>query len=265
MSNLSALIVDDETLARRGLKLRLLALGGIDIVGECANGRQALAAIAERQPDLVFLDIQMPGLNGFDVVRAIQGDKVPAVVFVTAFGHYAVDAFDIHAVDYLLKPIDDARLQRAICRVRERLEERDARRERERLLAVIGGITGKPAADLQHWQPAATAKYPEKIAIKDGSKTTLVPVATINWVDAAGDYMCIHAGDEIHVMRITMKQLERQLDPAAFQRIHRSTLVNLNRVEKVCAHINGDYHLVLGCGTRLKMSRRYKDKVQRFL
>lgn len=268
MEKLRTLIVDDEELARRGLKMRLQAHQEVEIVGESCNGREALAAIAELYPDLVFLDIQMPGIDGFDVVRNLQGDDMPVVVFVTAFDQYAIQAFDVHAVDYILKPVDGDHLSRALQRAHEHLQERHAVSDKQRLLDVIKEITGKAPAEMEKWLEQGgdiPKQYPDNIVIKDGGKTTLLPAVEIDWVDAAGDYMCVHAGGEIHVMRSTMKQLEVRLDPNLFQRIHRSTIVNLNRVREICSHINGEYNLVLDGGVRLKMSRSYKEKIQHFL
>lgn len=264
---LRALIVDDESLGRRGLKLRLAELPNIDVVGECINGTDALAAIPELQPDIVFLDIQMPGMDGFEVVRNLQADTMPMIVFVTAFDHYAVEAFKIHAVDYLLKPIEDARLLEAVNRAQQVHSHKNANADKAQLLDVIGRITKKDPAELQSWLSDGEDgdQYPEKIAVKDGSNITLVPMADIDWVDAAGDYMCLHVSGVIHVMRITMKALEQQLNPALFQRVHRSTIVNVKRIEKICSHINGEYNLILNSGDKLKMSRSYKDKVQTFL
>jgi len=268
MTCLETVIVDDESLARRGLKIRLQDFDDIKVVGECSNGREALALIAKVQPQLVFLDIQMPGIDGFDVVKGLQGDDMPMVIFVTAYDQYAVDAFDVHAIDYILKPVDEDRLGLAINKARERLQGRDALSDKEKLLTVIGDITGKVPANIEEVlrdNGDLKKQYPEKISIKDGSNVAIVRTNDIDWVDAAGDYMCVHALGEIHVMRITMKQLELQLDPEVFQRVHRSTIVNLNRVKQVCSHINGEYHLILECGARLKMSRTFKDKIKRFV
>jgi two-component system, LytTR family, response regulator len=267
LNKIATLIVDDEALARRGLKMRLDKYEDVEIVGQCINGREALAAIPELCPDLVFLDIQMPGIDGFDVVRQLQGDDMPLVVFATAFDQYAIRAFDVHAVDYILKPLDEEHLDRALQRARDHLTHKSDASDKQRLLEVIGDITGKVPAEMEKWLEEGAGlpkQYPDKIAIKDAGDITLVPIAEIEWVDAAGDYMCLHAGGDIHIMRITMKQLEAQLDPDLFQRVHRSTLVNLNRVDKICSHINGEYHLILKGGARLKMSRSYKDKIQRF-
>lgn len=268
MTPLRTLIVDDEALARRGLRLRLEKHADVEILGECCNGREALASIPELEPDLVFLDIQMPGFDGFDVVRSLQGDDMPMVVFATAFDQFAVKAFEVHAVDYILKPVDEEPLSRALERARERLVQKHAVSDKEHLLEVISEITGRAPAQMEQWldgNATPPRQYPEKIAIRDGGNTTLVPVRDIDWVDAAGDYMCVHAQGRIHVMRITMKQLEDQLDPALFQRVHRSTIVNLDRVQKISAHMNGEFHLILSDTTRLKMSRGYREKIQIFL
>lgn len=261
-----AIIVDDESLARKGLSLRLAKLDDIEVVGEYANGREALAAVVEQNPDVIFLDIQMPGMSGFDVVSKLQQEDMPLVIFVTAFDQYAIEAFDVHAIDYLLKPIDEDRLREAVERARSHLSQKDAVTDKQRLLELIISITGKSENSVSQLMKDHTGvkSYPDRIAIKDGGETTLVVTKDIDWVDAAGDYMCIHANDETHIMRITMKELEEQLDPATFQRVHRSTIVNLERVSKVCSHMNGEFYLILSNGSNVKMSRSYKDKVKHF-
>jgi two-component system LytT family response regulator len=256
---IKSLIVDDEALARRGLALRLASIDGIEIAGECGNGREAIAAIENLRPDLVFLDIQMPGLDGFDVVRRLQGDAMPIIVFVTAFDRYAVTAFEMHALDYLLKPVEEARLAAAVAHARRRLDERDATIEKSQLLAFILQMTGTSAAADNH------SGSQDRLSIRDGNEVTLIPMADIEWVEAAGDYMCVHALGATHIMRSTMKQLEAQLDPARFSRGHRSTSVNVERVVKLTAHDNGEYFLTLTGGARLKLSRTYRDKLARFL
>lgn len=265
---ITTIIVDDESLARRGLMIRLQEFEDIEIVGECSNGRDALKMIIEKQPKLMFLDIQMPGLDGFDVVKGMQGDDMPMVVFVTAFDQYAVDAFNVHAVDYILKPVEDERLQQAVEKARAKEQEKDAVSDKEKLLTLIGDITGKAPSDMDdllNGKSEPKPQYSEKISIKDGSNVTIVKTQDIGWIDAAGDYMCVHVGDDIHIMRITMKQLEAQLNPEIFQRVHRSTIVNLSQVKQVCSHMNGEYYLMLESGARLKMSRTFKDKVKHFL
>jgi len=263
---LKALIVDDEELACKGLKMRLDENDQVEVVGICRNGREALAAIVEHEPDLVFLDIQMPGMTGFDVVREIQVDLMPLIVFVTAYDAYAVDAFKIHAVDYLLKPVEEERLREAVERAVQTKTQLSAMDEKKRLLDMVISMTGKSEVAIGELLTSdePESSTPDRLAIKDGSTTTFVPVRDIDWIDAAGDYMCIHVKGETHIMRTTMKELESKLDPSIFQRVHRSTIVNLQRVEKVSSHINGEYHLILSCGSSLKMSRSYKDKVKHF-
>jgi two-component system LytT family response regulator len=262
---LRAILVDDEGLARRGLKIRLDQLGGVEVIGECKNGREAIALISADQPDVVFLDIQMPGMDGFDVVRELQADNMPMIVFVTAFDQYAVNAFDVHAVDYVLKPVDEDRLRAAVDKVREQLDQKRASDRKQQLLELIMNMTGKSEQGVDALVEGGGWTFPEKLTIRDGDQITIVPVADIDWVDAAGDYMCVHAGGQTHVMRITMKDLERQLDPSVFQRIHRSTLININRIVKLISHINGEFFVTLSSGARLKMSRTYKDKVRQFI
>lgn len=266
MTSIRVLIIDDESLARKGLRLRLEALGDVDIVGECGDGRAALNMITELKPDLIFLDIQMPGMSGFDVVSNLQQDNLPLIIFVTAFDQYALAAFDVHAVDYLLKPIDTDRLGESLSRARIHLGQKGAITDKQRLLELIISITGKTEHSVTQLlkDHSGIKSYPDKLAIKDGGETTLVEMKDIDWVDAAGDYMCVHENDRTHVMRITMKELEDKLDPARFQRVHRSTIVNLDRVKKVCSHMNGEFYLVLHNDASVKMSRSYKDKVKHF-
>ena len=258
MSSIRCAIVDDEALARRGLEMRLAAIPEIEVVAKCANGREAIAAIEAEQPDVVFLDIQMPGLDGFDVVRRLQTDAMPLVVFVTAFDRYAVTAFEVHALDYLLKPVEEARLAQTIDRVRARLSERDTGAEKSRLLEFMLQMNDKSASESE------SRGTLDRLRIRDGNEVSLIPTEEIDWIDAAGDYMCVHAGNTTHIMRSTMKTLEAKLDDKRFQRIHRSTIVNVERVVKLTAHDNGEYFLTLACGARLKLSRTYRDRLSHF-
>ena len=264
-----ALIVDDEPLARRGLQVRLKEVPDVEVIGECGNGRDAVAAIAAEKPDLVFLDIQMPVMDGFAVLREIQGPEMPLVVFVTAFDEYAIRAFEAHAMDYLLKPVDDARLADALERAREQKDEREAIEHRSRLLelvAELGGVENVSLEELlEKGLAALDAGFLDTLPIKDGSNTIRLRTADIDWIDAAGDYMCVHAEGQTHIMRGTMKKLEDILDPRVFQRVHRSTIVNVNRVRQVRSHINGEYFLILDGDVELKMSRHYKDKIVHFV
>lgn len=263
---LDALIVDDEALARRGLKHRLNQRDGINIVGEARNGREAVSKIREASPDIVFLDIQMPGMNGFEVIRELRTDDLPAILFVTAYDEYAIDAFEVNAVDYLLKPIDDERLDRALSKVRARLGRRRAQSQKNLLLRLLGELTGRPVRQVDDLDESLVdgmrAKEPSKLAIRDGGKTIWVRQQDIQWVDAAGDYMCVHANGETHIMRKTMKELEKELDADFLQRIHRSTIVNVHSVKAMQSHINGEYFLTLEGGHTVKLSRSYKDKLK---
>jgi two-component system, LytTR family, response regulator len=262
------LLVDDERLARRGLELRLGAAADVDVVGECENGREALERVAALGPDLMFLDIQMPGLSGFDVLARLPQDSMPLIVFVTAFDRYAIDAFEARALDYLLKPVDDARLERALERVRDHLRERAALRQHERLLGLLADVRG--AGELEPEALLARAvgpgqRFPEVLPIRTGREVVRVRAGDIDWIDAAGDYMCIHAGRHTHVLRGTMKDLETALDPAMFQRVHRSAIVNLTRVQSLRPHANGEYFLTLAGGQELKLSRTHRDKLELLL
>lgn len=265
---LSTIIVDDEALARRGLKHRLSQIRGVHIVAEARNGREALQLIRKHSPDVVFLDIQMPGKNGFDVVRELEHEPIPAIVFVTAYDEYAVNAFEANALDYVLKPIEEGRLQEALARVRENLNQKDAVKHKKSLLKLVSNITGEQVHSMSDISAKGVDKMRkkevQKLAIKDGGKTTWVPQDEIEWIDAAGDYMCVHANGETFIMRKTMKELENELDPDLLQRIHRSTIVNVNCVKQMQSHINGEYFLTLSSGHTTKLSRTYKDKLRFF-
>jgi len=265
---LKTIIVDDETLARRGLRHRLNAFGDVQVIAEASNGREALESILEHGPDLVFLDIQMPGMDGFDVLRALPKGKMPAIVFVTAFDSYAIKAFEAHALDYLLKPIEDDRLADALERVRQSRKLEQAVRHRQSLLDLVGQITGQPVRDMRELKKRGVDrlkhKDPPRLAIKDGNRTTWVNQRDIHWIDAAGDYMCVHAGDDTYIMRATMKHLEQELDPSILHRIHRSTIVNISQVKEMKAHMNGEYFLTLKCGQKVKLSRSYRHKLRYF-
>ncbi len=266
--SIRAIIVDDEPLARRGLELRLQDAQDIEIVRQCANGREALAAITELHPDLMFLDIQMPGLSGFDVLAQVPQESLPMIVFVTAFDRFAIDAFEAHALDYLLKPVDDSRLARALERVRAQWQQRQAFAQREQLMAMLGDLNGQGQIEPESLasQPSQRARrYATMLPIRVGRETLRLDVATIDWIDAAGDYMCVHAAGQTHVLRSTMRELEQMLEPQVFQRVHRSTIVNLARVRSLRPHLNGECFLKLQSGQEVKLSRSFRDKVELLL
>jgi two-component system LytT family response regulator len=264
MKPLRAIVVDDEKLARRGLALRLADIEQVDVIAECANGEEALQVIGTESPDLVFLDIQMPGMDGFDLVCELQADAMPLIIFVTAFDQYAIDAFRIHAVDYILKPIDDERLEEAVERAvtRHAISSPDSK---ERLLALVSGRNESSAAKELVADDSPARTWPERLTIKDGSDFQFIRIADIQWIDAAGDYMCVHAGGKTHIMRTTMKQLEASLDPDIFIRVHRSSIVNANSIATATSHLNGEYVLTLEGGARLKVSRSYRERIKSML
>jgi two-component system, LytTR family, response regulator len=265
---ISTLIVDDEPLARKGLSLRLAEFDNIKLVGECKNGLEAVTLIPQLRPDLVFLDIQMPGLNGFQVIHKLQelNQTIPIIVFVTAFDSYAIKAFDIHALDYILKPLDNQRLASAIAKVEHYIGLKKEEGQSQKLVRLVADFTGEDCEDilrkLASGENISNYSFPDILAIKDGSEITRVNISEIQWIDAAGDYMCVHTTDQTHIMRKTMKELDQQLDPRKFVRVHRSAIVNINYVQKLISHISGEYHLILNNGSELKVSRSHRDKVK---
>lgn len=261
---LRVLIVDDEPLARRGLELRLRQVDDVEIVGQCGDGASAMRAVSELGPDLMLLDVQMPGLDGFATLRAIPATQMPIVVFVTAFDHHAITAFEANAVDYLLKPVDESRLHQALFRVREELARRESSRHCAQLLKLLGDLSGRPELTLEEALDAGGPRRlgrGDRLSIRDGQRTVRVDLATLRWVDAAGDYMCIHTDAGTLVLRATMRELEERLDPRQFPRVHRSTLVNAARVVALRPHTNGEQFLALDCGHELKLSRSYRDRL----
>ncbi len=260
------ILVDDEKLAIQGLELRLSTHPDVEIVDTCSNGREAIRSIKTNKPDLVFLDIQMPGFDGFSVVSGLMEVEPPLFVFVTAYQDHAIRAFEAQATDYLMKPVEDDRLAATLERVRQRLTERKGVEEAERLMEVLTEHAPDAAGELSESDDAPAANRFEKlINIKDRGQIFRVDVDTIERIDAAGDYMCIYTAENTLILRETMKDLERRLDPRRFQRIHRSTIVNLDLVKQVKPHTNGECFLVLDSGAQVKVSRSYRDVVARFV
>src|SRR4029077_2348211 len=253
MRPIRTLIVDDEPAAREGMRHLLAADPEIVLAGECSNGREAAAAIRDTSPDLVFLDVQMPELDGFGVLREVGVERAPAVVFVTAFDQYALRAFDVHALDYLLKPFTDDRFRQSLDRAKQLVRQ-----------GRMGDLTRKLAALLDNDEsaPAPATSYRDPLRGGAGAKVTLLPVGEIEWIDAEGDYVRIHVGKTWHLLRETMKNLEDQLDSARFVRIHRSTIVNLEKVKELQPFFRGEYVVVLHNGTTLKLSRGYRDNLE---
>lgn len=261
------ILVDDEKLALQGLELRLAAHSDVEIIDTCLNGREAIRSIKTNKPDLVFLDIQMPGFDGFSVVQGLMDVEPPLFVFVTAYSDYALKAFEADATDYLMKPVEDARLADTLERVRARLAEKRNAGEAERLMEALTEHAPEVAEELavlEAGEPSAD-RFERMINIKDRGQIFRVDVDTIERVEAAGDYMCIYTADNSLILRETMKDLERRLDPRRFQRIHRSQIVNLDLVKEVRPHTNGECFLVLESGSQVKVSRSYRDVVARFV
>ena len=257
------LIVDDEKLAIQGLQLRLEKFPDVEVTGTCANGREAIRTIKTEKPDLVFLDIQMPGFDGFSVVKGVMDVDPPLFVFVTAFQEHAIRAFEANAVNYLMKPVDEDKLADTLERVRTRLAEKRSAEEAEKLKDVLAEVAPDAIENLSDEESAS--RYEKLINVKDRGQIFRVDVDTIEHIEAAGDYMCIYTGDNSLILRETMKDLERRLDPRVFQRVHRSTIVNLDQVRQVKPHTNGECFLVLDSGAEVKVSRSYRDVVARFV
>ena len=258
------ILVDDEKLAIQGLELRLAKYPDVEIIDTCANGREAIRKIKTGKPDLVFLDIQMPGFDGFSVVKGVMEIEPPLFVFVTAYSEHAIKAFEANAVDYLLKPVDDDRLADALDRARTRISEKRGLEEAEKLKTVLAEVAPDAMSAMPDEEEAA-GRFEKLINIKDRGQIFRVDVDSIEHIEAAGDYMCIYTGDNSLILRETMKDLERRLDPRVFQRVHRSTIVNLNQVRQVKPHTNGECFLVLESGAQVKVSRSYRDVVARFV
>ncbi|HWW56027.1 MAG: LytR/AlgR family response regulator transcription factor [Sphingopyxis sp.] len=262
------ILVDDEKLATQGLQLRLEPHTDVEIVDTAQNGREAIRKIKTHKPDLVFLDIQMPGFDGFSVIQGLMEVEPPLVVFVTAYSDHAIRAFEAQAVDYLVKPVEPERLADALDRVRQRLAEKRGVAEVERLKTVLAEVAPEAVEDYDAEvapDTHAADRYEKMINIKDRGQIFRVDVDSIERIDAAGDYMCIYTADNSLILRETMKDLEKRLDPRNFQRVHRSTIVNLSQVKQVKPHTNGECFLVLGSGAQVKVSRSYRDVVARFV
>jgi two-component system LytT family response regulator len=248
---LKVLLADDEPLAREGLRLLLAAARDVEIVGECADGDAAVSAITAQQPDLVFLDINMPGRNGLDVVRAIGPEHMPLVVFLTAYDEHAIEAFTLHALDYLLKPVSEARFHASLQRAREEMPKR--------------GGSARQLSQLLQQLTAKASVQDERIMIRTTGHVYFLKPGEITWVEADGDYVSIHTPGKKHLVRETMKHMEEKLSAQGFQRIHRGSLVNLDAIRELLTSDGGDYDVVLQEGTRLKLSRAYRDELMQRL
>ena len=253
---IKTVIVDDEPLARRNLRLLLERDPQIEILGECRNGKEAVKAIEASRPDLIFLDIQMPEMDGFDVLERIGTEHVQAIVFVTAFDQYALKAFEVHALDYLLKPYDDLRFTQALQRAKSQIESREISKVSKRLLALLEERESHKESSI------STKPFLTRVMIKLASRVILLRVDQIDWIEADGNYAKLHVGKKAHLLREKMQELESQLDPQRFVRIHRSIIVNLERIKELHPHFNGDYIVVLEDGSQLKLSRSRRENLE---
>jgi two-component system LytT family response regulator len=269
---LTAIIVDDEPLALEGLKLRLEKIPELKVIAQASDGDQAIQLCQELTPDVMFLDLQLPGLNGIEVVQALQSDILPMIVFVSAYGEFALDAFELNAIDYVLKPANLGRLKKTVERIIERRNSENSDnsdKEKYKLLKALGESSGVSISELEDWlatdQPLPSAFCQELVIKNSDHEKTFLPVKNIRWIDAAGDYMCVHTDKETHVVRITMKKLEQQLDERMFKRIHKSTLVNVNCIKSIKTLRNSESILLLGDDVQLKVSRNFSSAIQDLL
>ena len=255
-ATIKTLIIDDEPLARRNLRLLLEKDPQIEILEECRNGREAVKAINALSPDLIFLDIQMPEMDGFDVLARVGPEQIQAIIFVTAFDQSALKAFDVHALDYLLKPFDDERFAHALDRAKSQIEARTIDRLSKRLLALL------EERDSERKGSRHETNYLTRVMIKVSGRVTLLKVDEIDFIEADGNYAKLHVGRKAHLLRQKMHDLEGRLDPAKFVRIHRSVIVNLDRIKEMHPHFNGDYIIVLEDGRKLRLSRSRRENLQ---
>jgi len=251
-------IVDDEPTARRGVRLLLKRDAMFEVVAEVANGLEAVEVIERERPDLVFLDVQMPGLCGFEVLNKLGKDVPPAVIFVTAHDAHALRAFEVNAIDYLLKPYDDTRFYEALERVKKSRRHESAEAESSRMRQLLDFVQSKMSSG----QSGADT---DRILVKSSGDIYFLKADEIDWIEAEGDYMKFHTGEKSHLMRETMARLEARLDGKRFIRIHRSTIVNIDRLRKLSPSFGGEYAVVLEDGTKLKLSRGYHDRIAELL
>jgi len=255
MSNkIRVLVVDDEPLARRGIRQLLDSETDFEIVGECKNGREAVSALEKLSPELIFLDIQMPLLDGFSFIEKVGAENLPAIVFVTAYDEHAIHAFETGALDYLLKPVDPLRFQKTLERVREQIKNKQPRELEQKLSAL-----------LENLKLPESEKYLERIAIKENGRVTFLNIDEIVWISSEGNYVGLHTKGETHLLRETMDAIERKLDSRKFLRLRRSTIVRIEQIKELHPLFNGEFEVVLKSGAKLSSSRRYRQNLDALL
>ena len=248
MKRLRALIIDDEPLARQGVRRMLEDDPDVEIVGECVDGMDAVEAITAHHPDLIFLDVQMPEMDGFEVLDQLDPGEIPLVIFVTAYDQHALKAFQVHALDYLLKPFDRERFQEALDRAKNQPRQARGGEPTNRILQMLDET--RPERGLL-----------ERVMIKSGGRISFLKTAEVDWIEAQGDYVCLHCQGKKHLLREKISELDENLPPSSFVRIHRSTIVNISRIKEMQPLFHGEYTVILADGTRLTMSRSFRDKV----
>jgi two-component system LytT family response regulator len=249
MAKIRTVVVDDEPLARERVRALLETEPDIEIVAECRDGDEAVEAVRRHAPDLLFLDVQIPERNGFEVLEALGAEKAPVVVFVTAYDQYALQAFEVHAVDYLLKPFDEERFRKALGRAREAVGRPRGIEVNDRLLSLLKDLKQPPG-------------YLDRMVVKSAGRLFFLRTEEVDWIESAGNYVCLHVGPESHLLRETMNGVEERLDPALFVRIHRTAIVNIDRVKELQPLFHGEYQVVLRDGTQLTLSRGYRERLQ---
>jgi|SRR5215213_8010073 len=254
-----ALIVDDESLARQTIRDLLSEDSEVEVIGECGGGLEAVNFIRRQTPDLLFLDIQMPGMNGFETLREIEAVYIPAIIFVTAYDGYALKAFEVHALDYLLKPFSDRRFEEALRQAKAHIEMKEVRELSQSLLALLGEQTGRAPAE------AGRKPFLRRFKIKSDGRVIFIKAADVDWISAEDYYVKLHIGAKTLLLRMSMNELEETLDPKGFLRIHRSVIVNFDRVKELRQHPNGEYVVVLTDGTELKLSRSRRERLEQLL
>jgi len=251
-AKIRALIIDDEPLAREGILTLLNDISEIEVVAECGDGVQAISEIRLKRPDLIFLDIQMPGVNGFDVLRTLDPNEIPVTIFVTAFDQYALDAFNANALDYVLKPIDPGRFHLAVRRAIGHIKQREGDSISKQITEILSGMQ-------------SNGKLTQRIAVKSGGRIYFVKVPDIDWIGAAGDYVCLHVKKEEHLIRETMNTLEKKLDRTKFVRIHRSTIVNIERIKELHPMFHGEFKVRMLDESELVLSRSYREQFEKVI
>lgn len=257
---IKAVIVDDEPLARRRIKKLIAAHHDIELLAECNNGKDAVSVIESVHPDLVFLDVQMPEWNGFDVIAQLDIRSLPVIIFVTAYDSYAIKAFDVHAIDYVLKPFDDERFFHALDRARDYIRQRESGDWANRIYDLITGMHPERVGE-----STRGSRYLDRVVVKSSGRIHFVPVETVDWIEASGKYLDFHCGKVVHRIRESMTELEKKLNPKIFLRVHRSYMVNINRIHEMQSWHKGEYIIILSNDVKLITGRGYRDNLNALL